>query len=140
MKPNLASITKEFEGQVGNNEIAAQIKGIGSYFKGKKQKPSDVDYVIKLSVPFSDSEVEDLSNSIEALKDKYTDARGNPLLNVFLEDSQGNKLNSVDLWYVYHGGESLQDNIQQRKSELDQYQKEWNKGIVIKDNSSSQRI
>ena len=102
--------------------IISDIFGIGSYFFSKKRKsPNDVDFVIKLNVPFENESVYEMSDKLEEIKDKFVD-NGNTLINVFVVDSEDRKLNSVDLWFIKHKGENLIDNIEERKSQI-----YWNK-------------
>ncbi len=102
--------------------IISEIFGIGSYFFRKKDKlPNDVDFVIKLNISFENEDVFEMSDKLEKIKDSFR-INGNTLLNVFVIDSENRKLNSVDLWFIKHKGESLKDNIEERKNQI-----YWNK-------------
>ncbi|HND46459.1 MAG TPA: hypothetical protein PLC61_08725, partial [Chitinophagales bacterium] len=56
--------------------IISEIFGIGSYFFPRKKSPNDVDFVIKLNIPFEDISVYAFSDKLEKLKEKHPDKEG----------------------------------------------------------------
>ena len=95
------------------------IFGVGSFFRNKKLRPEDLDYYITFSKPFSEICIRKVSEKIEGIKNKFRNSKFEPVVNVFLEDSNGDRLNSVDLWFLLnYENETLSDCIKSRKGEV----------------------
>jgi len=118
----LQQIEKAFLLFIKNESVVDSLFGIGSYYTGSKEKLGDLDYVIKLNVEFNSPEVVpelyEFSNRLEEIKDKFKNNKGETLINVFLEDSSGKKLNSVDLWFIKNRKENIEDNIKDREGQI----------------------
>jgi len=128
----LDKINDEFLNSISRNKNIKKIIGIGSYHHGIKKHPNDLDYFIIVNISFTNKKIFELSRELEKIKDKYRTSDGkNTLINVFLEDSQGNVLNSVDLWFIKYQNESLQECISNRATELEQYRKKWRNGKIL---------
>jgi hypothetical protein len=81
------------------------IYGVGSYYNSSKTYPGDIDFVVKLSVPFgTEPWMEKFNQAITALKSRHEDAKGVSIINIFLEDIFGRALNSVELAFRYNHG------------------------------------
>ncbi len=76
------------------------IFGIGSFFAGKKKHPHDLDYYVVFNKKFLDLNIKQLSETFEKIKGAYRNEKYEPIINIFIEDADGNKLNSVDLWFI----------------------------------------
>lgn len=101
-----------------NNLLVFEILGIGSYFFPKKnKKPNDIDLIVILNIPFEDERIFNFSDELEIIKNKYSNNQ-NTLLNIFLIDSIGRRLNSVDIWFIQYKNENLYDNIEERKNQI----------------------
>jgi len=118
MKTILNITYKTIMSYLKDNLLVSEILGIGSYFFPKKnKKPNDIDLVVKLNIPFEDKRIFKFSDELETIKDKYNNSQ-NTLLNIFLIDSIGRKLNSVDIWFIQYKNENLYDNIEERKNQI----------------------
>ena len=116
--PDLSKVADKSISFLKNQGIISEVYGIGSYFFPiKDRNPNDVDFVIKLNIPFEDKKVYVFSDKLEEIKEKFMYG-GETLLNVFVVDEKGRRLNSVDLWFIKHNGENLNSNIEERKNQI----------------------
>lgn len=95
--------------------VVRQSYGIGSYFTTNKANPDDLDFVLKLNIPFESDDAHKFSDALEELKGRFLNEEGETLINVFLIDSNDRRLNSVDLWFIGHRGEKLEDVLNWRE-------------------------
>jgi len=127
-REQFVEIEKEFLDFAKDEKIIDEIIGIGSYYKTENERVGDLDYVLKLNVPFNDFEsLFPFSDRVETIKEKHKNYEGETFLNIFLIDNQDRMLNSVDLWFIKNQGESLADNLADR-SYLNKYRSDWEKG------------
>ena len=95
------------------------IYGIGSYFTKQNKTPNDLDYYIKFNKKFQDLNLKQISKILEDIKDKYKNEKSETLINIFIEDDKGAKLNSVDLWFILnYKDETLRNCITNRKNQI----------------------
>lgn len=76
------------------------IFGIGSFFAEKAKNPRDLDYYVIFNKNFCGLNIKELSETFENIKGAYRNEKHEPIINIFIEDIDGNKLNSVDLWFI----------------------------------------
>lgn len=95
------------------------IFGIGSFFAGKKKNPHDLDYYVVFNKKFLDLNIKQLSETFEKIKSVYRNEKYEPKINIFIEDADGNKLNSVDLWFILNfNNENLTNCIADRMNQI----------------------
>ena len=95
------------------------IFGIGSFFTKQDRIPNDLDYCVKLNKRFQDLDLKQISKIFEYIKDNYKNEKSESLVNIFIEDDRGDKLNSVDLWFINNfKGETLSGCITSRKNQI----------------------
>ena len=112
--------------------IVERITGIGSFYTTNKENPGDLDYIIHFNIPFDDTKkVMPFSDKLEELKDKYRDEKGDTYINVMLFDNKNRFLNSVDLWFISHTQEKLNDVIKEREVERGGYEKALRSGAKL---------
>ena len=93
--------------------------GIGSFFAGKVRNPRDLDYYVIFSKNFWNLDIKQLSETFENIKGAYRNEKYEPIINVFIEDIDGNKLNSVDLWFILNfNNENLTNCIADRMNQI----------------------
>jgi len=117
-----------------NHPLVAKVVGIGSFYNESKDVPPDVDYFVVLNVPFENDGVSALSDSIESLKNEYRNDDGDTLVNIFMEDSNGHLINSVDLFFAKDDPKnfSLEQTYKGRKEEMEDYREDWECGKILK--------
>ncbi len=79
------------------------IQGVGSYYNTAKTYPGDIDFVVKLKVPFNEAhskELKLLEERIIRLK-SYHEGPKTTDINIFVEDSRGKAINSA--WFQWPG-------------------------------------
>jgi len=93
--------------------------GIGSYFTKNTKSPQDLDYYIELGEAFQNVDVGQLSKIFENIKGICKNEKAEPLINILIADNNGNKLNSVDLWFIHNfPTETLDQCIEDRKNQI----------------------
>ncbi len=119
LRDELNAIHKEIFTELCSIQSVKSIFGIGSFFRNKKLKPGDLDYYITFSKPFCEICLKKASEKIEEIKNKFRNDKSEPIINILLEDSNGDRLNSVDLWFILnYENETLSECIKNRKGEI----------------------
>jgi len=119
LRDELNAIHREIFTELCSIQSVKSIFGIGSFFRNKKLKPGDLDYYITFSKPFTEICLKKVSGKIEGIKNKFKNDKSETIINVLLEDSNGDRLNSVDLWFILnYENETLSECIKNRKDEI----------------------
>lgn len=119
LRNELNAIHREIFTELCSIQSVKSIFGIGSFFRNKKLKPGDLDYYITFSKPFTEICLKKVSGKIEGIKNKFRNDKSEPIINVLLEDSNGDRLNSVDLWFILnYENKTLSKCIKNRKGEI----------------------
>jgi len=106
---------------LNKHPLVEKLLGIGSYYRYRKVRPNDIDFVLVLNITFEkaiqDKRFKTLIETIENLKDKTRSEsnNGEPTFNMFIQDNEDKILNSVDFWFILFKGETLERNLEIRK-------------------------
>ena len=109
-RTELAEIDADFRREIKKIPIVLKAVGIGSYFLSQKKNPGDIDYCLVLDREFQedDEELKKLSDLVESMPNKHE-------INIFLQDSTRNRIDIVDLFFIFHRGERLKDILVDRE-------------------------